>query len=708
MHRRVIHRFSAMNRLLLTAASVIAASGTASAQDRPVLTSVDAQAPIFAGTFHVATGQFVPASKDVALSANTARGAGSDVVYNCNNYSGFFYDINDGTSVTDEGRLPSTSSPVSASPVSVTGMANSYRITEVQLGYVTDSPTTGTAQLKIYDNYATCTDPSGGALPVLDLTILGLPATISPGSLTPFYFDINMTAFEFCMQADGDGEYDDGFSDRFGFTLEMSTQAGSMIGPIVGARPGAFAPTADGTVFQNPGAGSGSGLGTVDQWYDVDPVNGNNCYDWGGYDAVDNDPAFGSFWFVLESDLNVSCVSCADDIDDVFEPNDSCGTAAPVASNSLYTNLLVKQRAVDSDFYRVTIPPNGILRADALFSNAEIDIDMRLFNDDCTTQFDISQSISDNELIEYFNCGDTPIDVVLEIYGWDSLSNADCGTYALLLNNNMACAADDMLEDNDTCLESVPISEGTSLNLSVSLCDPDYYRIFLDPGETLDVTAAFNAASVDIDVELFELGPDCDVSPLDSSAGVTGTENVFLVNTTGTTRVYVVKVFVYDGFGTPATEQCGGYTLEFVRNDGSAVGSNFCFAETNTSGNGAHIFGTGSDEVANNDFVLNCIFLPTNQFGFFFNSTDAFFVANPAGSDGNICISGLNIGRFDGDVKFSGPSGFVFLNVDLMNFPQPSGLVAVMPGQSFNFQYWTRDISSGGSNFSDALGVNFQ
>ena len=697
-----------MNRLLLSAVAAVVFPASADAQDRAKLTRIDAPAPIHAGTFHVASGRFFPAGAQLPQNSNLARGVSSDVVFKSNLYTGFFYDTNDGTSVTDEGRIPSLTSPLSASPVSFTGTSNSYRITEIQLAYATDSPAQGTAQLKVYDEYATCTDPTLGDAPILDLTIIGLPPTVSPGALTPYTFDIDMSGFEFCMAADGDGEYRDGLSDRFGFTLEMTTTPGAQIGPIVGARPGVFAPTGDGTFFQNPDAAAGSGLGIVDQWWDDDPVIGTNCYNWGGYDPLDNSPAFGSFWLVLESDLSANCVSCADDIDDDFEPNDSCGTAVPLASNQFYTDLLVKQEDVDRDYYRVTVGPNEFFIADALFSSAEMDIDMFLFNSDCSVQLDQGFTASDNERVEFFNCGGSPTDLIIEVHGWDSAANSECGTYDLLLTSGTSCATDDLLEDNDTCADAVPISEGITPGLVVTECDADYYKVFLDPGETLDIEATFDGSAVDIDLAVFLDDATCDATPLDASFSTGSSEDVFVVNTTGVTRAYVVRVDVFSLSFTPADQRCGSYNLEFTRNDGTEIGENFCFAELNTSGNGAHIFGTGSDVVVDDNFVLNCIFLPANQFGIFFNSTTQFFVPNPGGSDGNICISGPNIGRFDANVLNSGPTGFVFLDVDLNNFPQPTSLIAVMPGDTFNFQYWTRDNSSGASNFSDALTVTFQ
>ncbi|MEE2940801.1 MAG: hypothetical protein VX460_10485 [Planctomycetota bacterium] len=686
----------------------VSASASAGAQDVARAIRVDAHAPVHAGTFHVASGRFIPAGVPLPPSSDATRGVGSGAVFRSNHYTGFFYDINDGTSVTDEGRLPSLSSPMSASPVSVTGTSNSYLITEIQLAYATNSAADGTAQLRIYDDYATCTDPALGDAPILDLTIIGLPPTVTPGALTPYTFDIDMSGFEFCMAADGDGEYSDGFSDRFGFTLEMSTTPGAQIGPIVGARPGSVAPIADGTVFQNPGANVGSGLGVVDQWWDLDPASGTTCFNWGGYDPIDNNPPFGSFWLVLESDLGADCVSCADDIDDDFEPNDTCATAAPLASNQFYTGLLVEQEDVDADFYRVTVSPNEAFIAFALFSAAEMDIDMFLFNSDCSVELDRSTTASNTERVEYFNCGETSIDLVLEVHGVDSTSNGDCGAYGLLLTSDVSCAADDALEDNDTCADAVSIPEGVTSGLVVSECDADYYEILLDPGEALDVGVVFDGSSVDIDLAVFLDDATCDATPLDSSLSTGSSEDVFALNSTGVTRTYVVRVDVFTTPTTPADQRCGGYVLEFVRSGSTEVGENFCSAELNTSGDGAHIFATGSDVIADSDLVLNCIFLPANQIGIFFNSTGQVFVPRPAGSDGNLCIGSFNMGRFNDDARNSGPFGLVSLDVDLDNFPQPDELIAVMPGDTFSFQYWTRDISPGGSNFSDALSITFQ
>ena len=65
------------------------------------------------------------------------------------------------------------------------------------------------------------------------------------------------------------------------------------------------------------------------------------------------------------------------------------------------------------------------------------------------------------------------------------------------------------------------------------------------------------------------------------------------------------------------------------------------------------------------------------------------------------------VGRFLANVVNTGSGTSVSVLTDLTSFPQPTGNVAVLPGDTYNFQYWFRDVGST-SNFSDALSVTFQ
>ncbi|MFT5290931.1 MAG: hypothetical protein ACI8QC_002179 [Planctomycetota bacterium] len=139
-----------------------------------------------------------------------------------------------------------------------------------------------------------------------------------------------------------------------------------------------------------------------------------------------------------------------------------------------------------------------------------------------------------------------------------------------------------------------------------------------------------------------------------------------------------------------------------------ALGTSFCDAVANSSGNPATISVSGSSSVAANDLTLTACQLPPNQFGYFLNSTTPGFIPNPGGSQGNLCLGGA-IGRYTQNVFGSGAAGTGSLLLDLPNTPTPTGSVAILAGSTWSFQCWYRDINPGPtSNFTDAVTVTFQ
>ena len=109
--------------------------------------------------------------------------------------------------------------------------------------------------------------------------------------------------------------------------------------------------------------------------------------------------------------------------------------------------------------------------------------------------------------------------------------------------------------------------------------------------------------------------------------------------------------------------------------------------------------------------TLEASSLPTSAFGFFLVSDTQGFTAMPGGSMGNLCLAG-SIGRYvgPGEIQNSGAAGAISLAIDLTSVPQPTGPVAVVAGETWNFQAWTRDSVGGQatSNFTDGLSIVFQ
>ncbi len=138
------------------------------------------------------------------------------------------------------------------------------------------------------------------------------------------------------------------------------------------------------------------------------------------------------------------------------------------------------------------------------------------------------------------------------------------------------------------------------------------------------------------------------------------------------------------------------------------LGTNYCPAVVNSTGVPSLISAAGSASVGLNDVTLECRELPISSSGYFLTSFARGFVANPAGSAGNLCLS-QPIGRYVNAVLMAGAQGSVALPIELTAVPMPLGAVAVQPGDTLAFQFWHRDSGAQGptSNFSGGLEIEF-
>lgn len=142
----------------------------------------------------------------------------------------------------------------------------------------------------------------------------------------------------------------------------------------------------------------------------------------------------------------------------------------------------------------------------------------------------------------------------------------------------------------------------------------------------------------------------------------------------------------------------GEFTIQLT-----CCGTVYCDPSSlNSTGQPGQLEASGSHLVADNNFSLRALQLPANQFGYplFSNAQGVVPVAS-----GILCLSG-QIGRFTSNLFNSGGSGDSGpLVIDLNNLPWPPG-GAVLPGDTWNFQIWYRDI--GTSNFTNGVTVVFQ
>lgn len=152
------------------------------------------------------------------------------------------------------------------------------------------------------------------------------------------------------------------------------------------------------------------------------------------------------------------------------------------------------------------------------------------------------------------------------------------------------------------------------------------------------------------------------------------------------------------------------YLLDAIGDGLDTIGANYCGSPANSSGLPGEIHAIGSDLVVDNELTLIATQLPPQQFGIFATSTTQGFVVMPNGqSNGNFCLAGQT-GRFrgPGQILTSGVSGRFELAVDLNAVPQGMGTVAVLAGESRNFQAWYRDGVGLGSNFTNGIEITFR
>ena len=162
-------------------------------------------------------------------------------------------------------------------------------------------------------------------------------------------------------------------------------------------------------------------------------------------------------------------------------------------------------------------------------------------------------------------------------------------------------------------------------------------------------------------------------------------------------------------FDTPGSVS-NGTVLSLVPIGNVGVGTNYCTANTNSTGQTGAIAGSGSASIAANDLTLQVSQLPNNAFGFFITSLTQGNTPNPGGSSGVLCLSG-QIGRYvgAGQIKNTGATGGFELLLNLNQIPSPGGFVTAVVGQTRNFQAWHRDVNAGAatSNFTNGLAVTF-
>ncbi len=155
---------------------------------------------------------------------------------------------------------------------------------------------------------------------------------------------------------------------------------------------------------------------------------------------------------------------------------------------------------------------------------------------------------------------------------------------------------------------------------------------------------------------------------------------------------------------------------QLYTNPGTTLSANnpiccgYCVFVPNSTGQPGVIRADGTNAASANNVQLTAEQLPLNSFGFFLTSRTQGLVNNPGGSAGTLCLGG-SIGRYvgPGQIKNSGTTGSFSLALNLASTPTPTGAVAVVPGDTWNYQAWFRDAVGGvaTSNFTNGRTITY-
>ncbi len=409
---------------------------------------------------------------------------------------------------------------------------------------------------------------------------------------------------------------------------------------------------------------------------------------------------------------------CFMPMDDTFEDNDTCLTAASLGAG-LNAGLFVSDS--DPDFFSIAIPANQILTFDhTVTSSGFLDFDI----------YDASCTLLDTEFGDFdYPGGPAGTTIIVEIIR--TSTGSTCDTYDLDISFNPdPCAGfpDDAFEDNDDCATATPVSDGTYAGLAITENDKDHYSFCVADGATVACDILFTDAIADLDFFLrdaaaVECGTGNGTNELADGFSVSDNESLTWTNTTGADLNVVLEVNMF----APGTQGCTNYDLVIAgANTCGGTGTTFCDPNTpNSSGLSTTLSGTLGTGVESG-LRLDASNGVPSEFGYFLVSA-GFADPGTVISNGEFCLlDGTNpfgrynfgtttnsIGAFDAAGDFQNLVGTGTSNggygYDVATNLPPSVGTTIMSGETWNFQLWHRDTPAGAgtSTFSNGLSITF-
>lgn len=226
---------------------------------------------------------------------------------------------------------------------------------------------------------------------------------------------------------------------------------------------------------------------------------------------------------------------------DALEPNDSLGAASAISPGS-YVGL---QQCADADWYAIQAQAGEQIDVDMTFAVADGDIDAVVY-DANNRVVGGGAAGGDNETFSVVAPATGTYYLKVYLYGDYGPPLVDGAAYDLNVTvavPPVACGAD-AVEPNDTPQQATVAGVGLWTGLE-QCADADWYVLFANAGQTIDVTALFLLADGDIDATLYTSNQ----VQVGHGGAVTDNERITVV--APTTGSYLLKVYLYADNGGP-------------------------------------------------------------------------------------------------------------------------------------------------------------
>ncbi len=233
--------------------------------------------------------------------------------------------------------------------------------------------------------------------------------------------------------------------------------------------------------------------------------------------------------------LDENTLSLSATVDDYMEDNDSFGNASWVTQNN-YTNLMIIES--DEDWFQFNLNTGDTIDVEIYFNHSKGDLDLELYDPLGAT---FSRAVSDSTL-DYENLTFTS-DVSgawrIRVYHYTQNTNVSYDLYIWKTHGS----GDDWAEENDGYYNATSIDPNYYGDLKIIESDEDWFGVYLDVGDFIDVNIYFNHSEGNLELELYD--PSIPTIPRAVSDSIFNFE--YLAFTSDVSGDWRIRVYHYDG-----------------------------------------------------------------------------------------------------------------------------------------------------------------